>query len=403
MNNADKQYLELLQDILDNGHIGDDRTGTGTQAVFGRQLRFDMKEGLPAITTKKLHFKAIIHELIWFLGNHVNPESSASSPVYTELGNNNILYLVNNGVNIWVGDCYKRYTTPSLRGMRVYNPEEKFNLTKLEFIDQLKKDQTFSKEWGDIGPGYGQQWRGWKTGKTIALEMVQFTNGHYIQYGEVVIDQISELIEKLKNKPTDRRMMVSAWNVADVPQTLLPPCHYGFTCYTRLLSLEERINLLDKGLKPKYKKSQTEYLEKFTDMWKNFNENFSINEKNSETLHASLDSVEISRRALSLKWNQRSVDTPLGLPFNILSYAILLEMLAKEVNMVTENLIGSLENTHIYLNQMDGVKEQLSREIKHKLPTIWLNPDKSIFTYGYEDVKIIGYESQGKIDFPLSN
>ena len=349
MNNLDKQYIDLLQDILENGVTKSDRTGTGTLSVFGRQIRHKMSEGFPLITTKKMPFRLIATELMWFLR-----------------GDTNIKFLVDNNCHIWDGDAYKSYSDHFIGYEDVPNKEL--------FIEQIKTDDEFAKKWGDLGPVYGKQWRSWKfTDK--------FTNGEQIAYVNGSIDQIKNLINDLKTNPDSRRLMVSSWNVGELGQMTLPPCHYGFQVYTRELSISERVNLFMQG------KKVERFLEKIT--------------------NKDLDAENIPTRAISLMWNQRSVDTFLGLPFNIASYGLLLTILAKEVNMVPDELIGNLGDTHLYLNHIEQAKEQIGRE-PFPLPTLNQFPTyegtrPSIESYVIGDFTLKGYQSHKKIKAPLSN
>lgn len=326
MNNLDKQYTDLLQDILTNGVVKKDRTGTGTKSVFGREIRHNMKDGFPLLTTKKMYFKGIATELIWFLR-----------------GDTNIKYLVDNDCHIWDGDAYKNYCKLN---DEVLGRSDLWTLTKEEFIEKIKTDNEFANKWGDLGPIYGKQWRKWEYG-----DLKTFKNGKTYPSGEYeydlrreYIDQMAELIKDLKNNPDSRRLMVSAWNVAEINAAVLPPCHYGFQCWTRELTLKERYQL---------------FYEKQDETWRNYYD-FEKFELDYETGSIKLNGPE---RALSLQWNQRSVDTFLGLPFNIASYGLLLEILAKEVNMVPDELIGSLGDTHIYLNHFEQAQEQIGNEL----------------------------------------
>ena len=353
MNNLDKKYTELLQDILDNGVTKQDRTGTGTLSVFGRQIRHKMSEGFPLLTTKKMYFKGIVTELLWFLR-----------------GDTNIKYLVDNDCHIWDGDAYKNYfhKTPSIAT----------GLTQEEFINKIKTDDEFVKKWGELGPVYGYEWRNW--------------NGE--------IDQISDLIKQLKENPDSRRLLVSAWNISDLPHQVLPPCHYGFQVYTRELSLEERLCIADK-FNPLIREdclTKTHHPDETEDLKLVYRHEF---------LDSLGPNVVPQRRAISLMWNQRSVDTPLGLPFNIASYALLLEILAKETNMVPDELIGNLGDCHIYKNQIDGVKEQLNRE-PFPLPKLNELPDYLCIKDSWEcyepsDITLENYQSHPAIKMPLSN
>jgi len=380
MNNIDKQYQLLLQDILDNGIEKKDRTGTGTISVFGRQIRHKMSEGFPLLTTKKLHFKSIVVELLWFLR-----------------GDTNIKYLVDNNCHIWDGDAYKNYCN-NCKDEKYLNSLPLISLSKLEsfivncvlysqeeFINRIKTDDEFAKRWGELGPIYGKQWRKWncldegfanlKEGEEIEVDFECINISHQV-------DQIQNLINDLKTNPDSRRLLVSAWNPSDLPKQVLPPCHYGFQVYTRELSLEERHQLALPIWKEKYGP--------LADMM----------------VPTNVDNTpyKIPTRAISLMWNQRSCDFPLGIPANIMSYALLLMMLSKQVNMVPEELIGNLGDCHIYLNQIDGVKEQLTRE-PLPLPNVILSDRvvNDLSEYIHTDIILENYQSHPKIYFPLSN
>ena len=344
--NIEKQYLKLLKDILDNGVEKQDRTGTGTISVFGRQIRHDMSKGFPLLTTKKMYWKGIVTELLWFLR-----------------GDTNIKYLVDNDCHIWDGDAYKNY----IEDWRSRKNNE-WHLTQEEFINKIKTDDEFAKKWGDLGPIYGKQWRNWTKYDNQLIDKDLFPNV------KSSINQITNLINDLKTNPDSRRLMVSAWNVGELDKMTLPPCHYGFQVYTRELSLEER---------------KTEY----------FKRGYTPN----------IDPLDYApKRAISLMWNQRSVDTFLGLPFNIASYALLLEIIAKEVNMVPDELIGNLGDVHLYKNHIDQTKEQLTRE-PMELPDVRLRNYEnleSLLNTKYSKTKMIQlwhYDSHPTIKAPLSN
>ena len=318
MNNLDKQYQELLQDIIDNGVEKKDRTGTGTISVFGRQIRHKMSEGFPLLTTKKMPFKTIITELLWFLQ-----------------GNTNIKYLVDNNCHIWDGDAYKNYCN------QIPEYSKQFTMSKEEYIEKIKTDDEFAKKWGELGPIYGKQWRNWMGFHEGQHDILKVVNG-VEQHKDYLVgkDQIWNLINDLKTTPDSRRLMVNAWNVGELDQMVLPPCHYGFQVYTRELNLDERIDIYNSGKVPM--------------------------NQSSDYFHEHMDSYDIPRRAISLMWNQRSVDTFLGLPFNIASYGLLLEIIAKEVNMVPEELIGNLGDVHLYSNHIEQAKEQIGRKYTHE-------------------------------------
>ena len=389
MNTLDKQYTDLLKSILDYGVEKKDRTGTGTKSIFGYTIRHKMSDGFPLLTTKKMAWKTMVTELLWFLR-----------------GDTNIKYLVDNDCHIWDGDAFKNFMTKS-EG----DPDMIWNQD--QFIHLIKTNDEFAKEWGELGPIYGKQWRSWSRNATRDEKIVD--PGVYTKQ----IDQIQNLINDLKTNPDSRRLMVSAWNVGELDQMVLPPCHYGFQVYTRELSHQER---------------------------------FTIHSKNPIATQAALDNKPLTMeetntptRAISLMWNQRSCDVPLGIPMNIASYGLLLMMIADEVNMIPEELIGNLGDCHIYLNQMDGVKEQIGRELTdeerynkwfdnnyetgmerffdpnnlpdfdntyfeptpkrtrepYPLPTVHVRD--GIHCSSVNDVILENYQSHSKIYFPLSN
>ena len=262
-----KQYLNLLNYVKDNGIKKEDRTGTGTLSTFGYQMRFNLKNDFPLLTTKKIHLKSVIHELLWFL-----------------TGNTNIKYLKDNGVSIW---------------------------------------DDWADENGDLGPVYGSQWRSWPT-----------SNGQSI-------DQIKNLIEAIKNNPNSRRLIVSAWNVAEIDSMKLPPCHAFFQFY-------------------------------------------------------------VADNKLSCQLYQRSADIFLGVPFNIASYALLTKMIAQVCELKCGDFVHTLGDAHIYLNHLNQVNEQLSRTPK-KLPVMNINPSiKDIFQFKYEDFELINYDPDPLIKAPVA-
>lgn len=311
INPLETPYLDLLRDIRDNGVGKDDRTGTGTRSVFGRQLRFDLSKGFPAVTTKKLYMKSIVHELLWFLA-----------------GDSNIEYLAQNGVNIWNEWPYRNYLQQTEN--RTVTPEEthtkEWSEGMKKFIDRVATDHQFARKWGNLGPVYGYQWRHWPDGKG----------------GE--IDQITRAVETLKNNPTSRRIIVSAWNVADIDEMAiagLPPCHNMFQFY-------------------------------------------------------------VSEGKLSCQLYQRSADTFLGVPFNIASYALLTAMMAQVCGLEPGEFIHTFGDAHIYNNHISQVNEQLSRS-PFPAPKLWLNPDvKNIFDFKFEDIELRDYQSHAPIKAPIA-
>ena len=312
MNTIDTQYKELLETIIKYGVEKTDRTGTGTKSIFGYTIRHNMQNGFPALTTKKLAWKQVVSELLWFL-----------------TGQTNIAFLHKHNNHIWDGDYEKSGRTD-----------------------------------GDLGPIYGKQWRKWDG-----------RNGR--------IDQIDDLVKELKTNPDSRRLMVSAWNVGELDQMVLPPCHYAFQIYTTELSDERRYNI-----------------------W--FNNNYETGmerffEPNNLPDFENPYYKPTPKRAISLMWNQRSVDIFLGLPFNIASYGLLLHIIANEVNMIPDELIGNLGDVHLYSNHIEQAKEQLSR-IPYDLPILKTKVKiDGICCAIPEDFVLEGYQHHPTIKAPLSN
>jgi thymidylate synthase len=364
MNTLDKKYQQLLSDIIAFGVEKKDRTGTGTISEFGHQIRHKMSEGFPLLTTKKMAWKQIISELLWFL-----------------TGQTNISFLLKHNNHIWDGDAYKNYTkevnelidgymSGDIIGTQPHidemfsNPDDLTPLTKEEFIDRIKTNKDFANKWGELGPIYGKQWRRLKSENKV-------------------IDQIDNLVRELKTNPDSRRLMVSAWNVGELDQMVLPPCHYAFQIYTTELSDERRYNIW-------FNNNYETGMERFFD-------------PNNLPDFENPYYKPTPKRAISLMWNQRSVDIFLGLPFNIASYGLLLHIIANEVNMVPDELIGNLGDTHLYSNHIEQAKEQISRE-SFDLPKLKTNAKlDGICCNIPDDFELIGYQSHPAIKAPLSN
>ena len=297
-----KQYLDLLARIKNEGVVKTDRTGTGTKSVFGHQMRFDLSQGFPLLTTKKVFLKGIIHELLWFLA-----------------GDTNIKYLVDNGVHIWDNDAYRYYNELCVKAGVLPVAMEEFLRAAQEGIDSPIDGYKF----GDLNHVYGYQWRSWPR-----------PNGE-------TIDQIQQAVDLIKNNPDSRRIIVSAWNVADVEKMALPPCHTLFQFY-------------------------------------------------------------VAEGKLSCMLYQRSADTFLGVPFNIASYALLTMMMAQVCGLEAGEFVHTTGDTHLYLNHFEQVEEQLSRTPR-ALPKMKINPNvKSIFDFKYEDFTLTDYDPYPTIKAPMS-
>ena len=401
-NRVDPIYKELINYILRFGVEKQSRNGK-IKSIFGFQFRHHMRLGFPLLTTKEMNFKSIATELIWFLR-----------------GDTNIKFLIENGCNIWNGDAYKFYVGEMEK--RKKDAEQKISegctpcieilndieiLSKKDFAKKIVSDDAFAQVWGVLGPIYGHQWRKWDL--TILDDIQSLFErqlNHDVLENRYPIgamnrkyaieevkraypkqDQIINLLTELKDNPDSRRLLVSAWNVHDLTQMILPPCHHSFQVYTRELSPMERMHALlgDDGII----KSDPKTLDQ---IW--------------------LDEHNAPKRTISLMWNQRSADVPLGLPYNIASYGLLLVILGHIMNMVPGELIGNLGDCHIYENQINAVIEQMDRE-EFLLPNLKVN-DSSWYsnTLDYnniiqniqiDDFFLKDYYHHPKIKIPLSN
>ena len=310
-------YLDLARKVLTEGHQKSDRTGTGTLSLFGYQMRFNLQEGFPLLTTKKVPFGLIKSELLWFLR-----------------GDTNIRFLLQHHNHIWDEWAFQRfiespdYHGPDMtdfgrRSLVDADFNQQYQAEKKAFDERILNDQSFGDHYGDLGLVYGSQWRAW-----------QWKNGE-------TIDQIANVIDTLRTHPDSRRMIVSAWNPADVPSMALPPCHTLFQFY-------------------------------------------------------------VNDGKLSCQLYQRSGDIFLGVPFNIASYALLTSLIAKEVGLEVGDFVHTLGDAHIYSNHIEQVKTQLART-PHDAPKLWLNPDKSsIFDYDMTDIKVTGYDPAPAIKAPVA-
>lgn len=357
MNNVDKEYFRLLNTVLTNGKRKKNRTGVDTVGVFGEQAKFDINlDAFPILTTKKVFFKGILHELLWFIK-----------------GDTNIKYLVDNDVHIWDEWAYKRYyeimreshLNSGANGTFTYYSQE-------EFIRYIKESDTFAKKWGELGEGtYGGMWRAFPA-----------FNDRIAMPNRIYVDQLQKVIDKLKSNPDDRRMIVSAWHPYWVDYCCLPPCHVMYHFNTEELTVDERWDLLlkiDAGKSGWYKEGA-----------------------DANSLTRILDDFNIPKRRLNCLLYQRSCDLGLGVPFNITSYCLLTTLVAHSVNMVPGIFTHTYGDLHIYENHYDQLKLQLTRE-PMKLPKLWLNPEvKDLFSFKFEDIKLIDYVSHSAIKMEVA-
>lgn len=335
-----KQYQDLMAEVFAKGTPKKDRTGTGTLSIFGHQMRFNLQEGFPLVTTKRCHLRSIIHELLWFLK-----------------GDTNIQYLKDNGVTIW--------------------------------------DEWADKN-GDLGPVYGKQWRAWTahdevhTGnKKIIAEMEEdgWEEAGYREASMLLtkdIDQIAKVMDQLKNDPDNRRIIVSAWNVADLDDMALAPCHAFFQFYTREMSLDERVQWAE---------------ENDNELWSDYIHATFVDEN---TRLGWLDKAGVPTRKLSCQLYQRSCDIFLGLPFNIASYALLIHMFAQQANMVVGDFVWTGGDVHLYSNHLEQARTQLGRTPRALPKLIIKRKPDSIFDYKFEDFDIEGYDPHPAIKAPVA-
>lgn len=351
MNQVDAEYFRLLNLVTTKGRIKTNRTGVDTIGTFGAQARFDLQDGFPILTTKKVFFKSIVHELLWFIK-----------------GSTNIKYLVDNDVHIWddwAYDKYKKSSIPSVNDTTTQGFDSSFS--KSEFIETIKRNDIFAKKWGELGEGtYGGMWR------DFPFFTESNKDGSLTTCG---VDQIKKVIEKLKTNPDDRRLIVSAWHPYWVDQCALPPCHILFQFHTELLTDDERENIA-------------------TEEQKSLASMVAIDAYDKEgTYFKELTELGVPTRKLNCQLYQRSCDLFIGIPFNIASYSLLTHMVAHVTHMVPGEFIHTYGDLHVYTNHLEQVKLQLTREPYKNLPILKLNPDiKDLFEFKYEDIKLEGYE-----------
>lgn len=361
MNNTDLEYFKLIDLVLSKGKEKQNRTGIPTLGVFGAQSRFNLAEGFPLLTTKKVWFKGVAHELLWFLS-----------------GSTNIKYLVDNDVHIWDDNCYARFLSQAKIHDELCQLAEGFEpgQEKASFIYRIKTDAQFAAKWGELGEGtYGGMWRSFPyfdrawSGKPLDIHALPQEGDNNAQFVVGAVDQIQKVIAKLKSNPDDRRLIVSAWHPYWTDHCCLPPCHVLFQFHTEELTYIERLK------------------------WAGF----------SGAAHPdTLDAIGVPKRRLNCMMTQRSLDLPVGGPFNIASYSLLTCMVAQCVNMVPGEFIWSIGDCHIYHDQINGIHEQRAREPKH-LPRLLLNPAiKSIADFRYEDIILDGYDPHPAIKMPMA-
>ncbi len=370
MNKVDTEYFRIVNDILTNGRLKKNRTGVDTIGIFGAQAKYNVDlNAFPLLTTKKVHWPSIVHELLWFIS-----------------GSTNIKYLVDNNVRIWNEWAYKKYSDWWENRAKFYiSPEnmerdipavQENKLTQEEFVEKIKFDESFANRWGELGEGtYGGMWRAFPfytmDDEFVGSSTVTGQGSESWVFGQV--DQLQKVIDKLKTNPDDRRMIVSAWHPHWVDHCALPPCHCFLIFNTEELTLEERFDL--------YRKSGG------NKGW------VSVPEMNEKVLN----DANIPTRRLNLMMTIRSNDIFLGKPFNIASYALMVAMMSHVSNMATGTLTYSIGDAHLYTNHLDQIKLQMSRE-PMKLPKLWLNPEiKSLFDFKYDDIKLIDYQSHPTI------
>jgi thymidylate synthase len=355
-NGVDASYFGLVREILENGRVKKNRTGIDTIGVFGAQAKYDVNlNAFPILTTKKVWFKGIVHELLWFIK-----------------GDTNIKYLVDNDVHIWDEWAYKRFEEARKKSDQWFsfeanNDVSKVILTQKDFIQRIKEDAAFARKWGELGEGtYGGMWRDFPHFKKT-YEGPPERCGVGDEYEPEGVDQLKKAVDKLKSNPDDRRIIVSAWHPYWVDHCALPPCHCLFHFNTEELTEAERVYL------------------------------YEVKTRTGRWSPEALDAANIPTRRLNCLLYQRSCDTFLGVPFNITSYALLTAMIAHVTNMVPGTFTHTYGDLHIYTNHLEQLKLQETR-IPRKLPKLMLNPEvKSLFDFKFEDIKLEGYNPHAAI------
>lgn len=393
MNNLDKQLKKLYLKILDKNKYKTDRTGVGTKSIFGHQMRFDLREGFPLTTLRKIHIKSLIHELLWFLGSYDSK--------YKKFGNTNIKYLLDHGVTFWTEWAYEEYYRQKRRTYELNNKnnEKEFKFLNIkDFEKKIKTDDDFALKWGDLGRVYGAQWIDWggeyemieKSNILKETKSEQFLINR-LGWEKIYIkgtNQINKLINDLIEEPDSRRLIVNSWNVSEIDDMLLAPCHILFQCYTEILTIEERIEYCKKHYS---EKDIREYMKKNDiDCWED------IEMKPIKQIKI-LDHFNVPERWIDMQMYQRSQDVYLGQPYNIASYSLLLHMIAQCVNMIPREFVWTGGDVHLYSNSIDATKQLLQRDIR-PLPKLKINPDiENIYGFRYEDFEIIGYDPHPNI------
>lgn len=348
-------YNNLVEKILEDGREKSDRTNTGTLSLFSEIIKYNMIDGFPLLTTKRVHYNMILHELLWFFG--LTPEK------YKDLPLTNIKYLVDNKVHIWTEDALRyNYEGKEEEFRKLKQNKNIYQKTLQQYKDLLYTDWDFAEKKGDLGNVYGKQFVDWTKGRKK-------------------VNQMENVLNLIKNNPHSRRLLVSAWNAGDLDTMALPPCHFAFEFYIEDLTEVERETLL-MNLDQKY------YLEKMK------------NKKYFKSFEKFYKEKKIPEKAISLKWHQRSVDVALGLPFNIASYGTLLLMVAKLFNFQPKMLIGDLTNVHIYKNHLNTIKQQIKRK---QYASCKLNVDmvNSFWDYGIDNFELKDYRNSGVVNYEL--
>ena len=396
MNNLDIQLKELYNKILSKEKFRTDRTGFGTKSVFGHQMRFNLQEGFPLTTLRKIHIKSLVHELLWFLGSY--------DEKYKKFGNTNIKYLLDHGVTFWTDWCYKNYYGAKLKKYQSNDLKDKKTVKKFKFLSQkdfekrIVKDDDFALKWGELGPVYGKQWTDWGGYHELVEKenIIKETAGEQILIDKLGwekiymkgINQIDNLIDNIIENPDSRRLIVNAWNVDDIDDMLLPPCHMMFQCYTDVISMKQRIDYCEKT----YNKEDIDNY-----MLKNNILDWDEIKRDPRKQITILDHFNVPERTLDLQLYQRSVDTYLGLSYNIASYSILLHMIAQATNTIPNDFIHSGGDVHIYANAIEATEELMSREIK-PLPKLKISTDvQNIYGFRFEDFEIVDYNPHPNI------
>ena len=391
MNKLDSQLKDLYTKILSKDRFKTDRTGIGTKSIFGHQMRFDLRDGFPLTTLRKIHIKSMIHEMLWFLESY--------DKKYDKFGNTNIRYLLDHGVTFWTEWPYQEYRKRMINNFNKNVKRKRLNiLSQKDFEKKIISDDNFALEYGDLGPVYGKQWTDWGGYTELVEEKVEYkeTNAQQVLVDKLGfkkiyikgINQINNIIDDLIENPDSRRHIVNAWNVSEIDDMMLPPCHLLFQFYTEILEIDERIEYCIKN-------NSEEDIDKYM-QYHNIQHWEEIRRDPTKQIKI-LDHFNVPERYIDLQLYMRSNDVYLGQSYNIASYSLLLTMIGQIVNMIPREFILTTGDTHLYSNSIEAT-EELMKRAPYTLPTLKINENvQQIKEFRFSDFRLENYVAHPNI------